>query len=197
MIRKIILLLAILFCYNTIYAKHLELEGISFDSSLDAVETKLVHMGFDLVGAEYDKYSGGLLFYKGLYSNMKLSVFVRYTPYSKRIYKVSVRFEPLHCNRIKEYIESKYMVKPVELDERMRITPSYSMFRFIYDITSTGWIGIARDCIDFNDNENFCLYKAEVDYPKFLKKRDLRKWQKEYNNPMFYDNNPVVKQIKR
>lgn len=89
------------------------------------------------------------------------------------------------------------MVKPVELHERMKVTSTYYMFKFIYDIAGTSWIGLNRDRIDINDNENLCLYKAEVYYPKFVKKRDLKKWQKKYSNPLFYDNNPVVKQMKR
>lgn len=186
------MLLAILFCYNTIYAQHIEFEGVSFDGPLDVVDAELVNMGFDLVETEYDKYSGGLLFYRGMYFNMKLSVFVRYTPYSRGIYEVSVLFDRLHYDKIKEYIESKYMVKPVEHHDRMKVTSTYSHFNFIYDMAGTGWIGLTRDYIVINDNENFCLYKAEVDYPKFVKKRDLKKWQKKYNNPLFYDNNPVL-----
>lgn len=192
MIRKIVLLLAILFCYNTIYAQHIEFEGVSFDGPLDVVDAELVNMGFDLVETEYDKYSGGLLFYRGMYFNMKLSVFVRYTPYSRKIYNVSVLFDQVHYDRIKEYIESKYMVKPVELHEMMKFTPAYSGFRFIYDIAGNGWIGLKRGNVNIYDNEFHYLYKAEVDYPKFVKKRDLRKWQKKYNNPLFYDNNPVL-----
>lgn len=80
MTRKIVLILVILFCYNTIYAQHIEFEGISFDSSLETVDNKLVNIGLELVETEYDKSSGGFLFYNGMYSNMKLSVFVRYTP---------------------------------------------------------------------------------------------------------------------
>ena len=84
------------------------------------------------------------------------------------------------------------MVKPVELHEMMKFTPAYSGFRFIYDIAGNGWIGLKRGNVDINDNEFYYLYKAEVYYPKFVKKRDLKKWQKKYNNPLFYDNNPVL-----
>ena len=110
---------------------------------------------------------------------------------------MSVLFEQLHYDKIKEYIESKYMVSPVELQEKMKITPAYSLFRFIYDFAGTGWIGLTRNSININDNEYLCLYAAEVNYPKFVKKRVLKKWQKKYNNPLFYDKNPVVEQIKR
>lgn len=197
MIRKIVLLWAILIFYNTTFAQHMDFEGVSFDSSLEAIDAKLVNHGLDLVEKEYDKYSGGMLFYNGIYSNMKLSVFVRYTPYSRKIYNVSVLFDQVHYDRIKEYIESKYKVKPVERHEMMKFTPAYSGFRFIYDIAGNGWIGLKRGNVNIYDNEFHYLYKAEVDYPKFIKKRDLRKWQKRYDNPLFYDNNPVVKQIKK
>ena len=98
-------------------------------------------------------------------------------------------------DKIKEYIESKYLVKPVEYQEKVKFTDS--SFRLIYDIAGNGWIGLKRDYVEIYDNEFHYLYKAEVDYPKFYKKRDLRMWQKKYNNPLFYDNNPVVKQVKR
>ena len=192
MIRKIVLLWAVLIFYNTTFAQHMDFEGVSFDSSLEAIDAKLVNHGLDLVEKEYDKYSGGMLFYNGIYSNMKLSVFVRYTPYSRKIYNVSVLFDQVHYDRIKEYIESKYMVKPVDLHEMMKFTPAYSGFRFIYDIAGNGWIGLKRGNVNKYDYEFHYLYKAEVDYPKFVKKRDLRKWQKKYNNPLFYDNNPVL-----
>lgn len=192
MIRKIVLLWAILICYNTTFAQHMDFEGVSFDSSLETVDAELVNRGLSLVKQGYDEYSGGELFYNGMYSNMKLSVFVRYTPYSRKIYKISVLFDWENYDKIKEYIESKYMVKPVALHEMMKFTPAWSGFRFIYDITGYGWIGLKRDYVDIYDNEYHYLYKAEVDYPKFVKKRDLRKWQKKYNNPLFYDNNPVL-----
>lgn len=178
MIRKIVLLWAILICYNTTFAQHIDFEGVSFDSSLEAFDAKLVNHGLDLVKKEYDKYTGGMLFYNGIYSNIKLSVFVRYTPYSKKIYNVSVLFVQVHYDRIKEYIEIKYMVKPVELHEMMKFTPAWSGFRFIYDIADNGWIRLKRNYVDIYDNEYHYLYKAEVNYPKFVKKRDLRKWQK-------------------
>lgn len=196
MIRKIVLLWAILIFYNTSFAQHMDFEGVSFDSSLETVDAELVNRGLSLVKQEYDEYSGGELFYNGMYSNMKLSVFVRYTPYSRKIYKISVLFDWENYDKIKEYIESKYMVKPVALHEMMKFTPAWSGFRFIYDIDGNGWIGLKRDYVDIYDNEYHYLYKAEVNYPKFVKKRDLRKWQKKYNNPLFYDNNPVVKQVK-
>ena len=109
---------------------------------------------------------------------------------------MSVWFDWENYDKIKEYIESKYMVKPVELHEMMKFTPTWSGFSFIYDIAGKGWIGLKRDHVDIYDNEYHYLYKAEANYPKFVKKRDLRKWQKKYNNPLFYDNNPVVKQVK-
>lgn len=193
MTRKITLLCALLFCCNTTFAQHMDFDGLSFDSSLEAIDAKLVNLGLDLVKKEYDKYSGGMLFY----NNGILSVFVYYTPYSRKIYNVSVLFDQVHYDRIKEYIESKYMVKPVALHEMMKFTPTWSGFRSIYNIDGNGWIGLKRDCVNINDNEYYYLYKAEVNYPKFVKKRDLRKWQKKYNNPLFYDNNPAVKQIKR
>lgn len=196
MIRKIVLLWAILIFYNTSFAQHMDFEGVSFDSSLETVDAELVNRGLSLVKQEYDEYSGGELFYNGMYSNMKLSVFVRYTPYSRKIYKISVLFDWENYDKIKEYIESKYMVKPVALHEMMKFTPAWSSFRFIYDIDGNGWIGLKRDYVDIYDNEYHYLYKAEVNYPKFVRKRDLRKWQKKYNNPLFYDNNPVVKQVK-
>lgn len=197
MIRKITFLFALLFCYNTIFAQHMEFECISFDSPLETVDAELVNMGFSLVEQEYELEYGGRLFYSGTFSNIKLSLFVYYTPYSRKIYSVSILFDRVPYDRIKEYIESKYLVKPLELQEKMKITPAYSLYRFIYDIAGIGWIGLTRESININDNEYRFLYKAEVDYPKFVKKRDLRKWQKTYSNPLFYDNNPVVKQVKR
>ena len=161
MIRKIVLLWAILIFYNTTFAQHMDFEGVSFDSSLEAIDAKLVNHGLDLVEKEYDKYSGGMLFYNGIYSNMKLSVFVRYTPYSRKIYNVSVLFDQVHYDRIKEYIESKYKVKPVERHEMMKFTPAYSGFRFIYDIAGNGWIGLKRGNVNIYDNEFHYLYKAD------------------------------------
>lgn len=195
MIRKITFLCALLFCYNTIFAQHMDFDGVTFDSPLETIDAKLVNLGLDLVEKEYDKISGGMLFYNGMCSNMEFSVFVHYTPYSSKIYKISVLFNCENYDKIKEYIESKYLVKPVEYQEKVKFTDS--SFRLIYDIAGNGWIGLKRDYVEIYDNEFHYLYKAEVDYPKFYKKRDLRMWQKKYNNPLFYDNNPVVKQVKR
>lgn len=191
MIRKIALLCVLLFCCKTIFPQHVNFENISFDSSLETIETELENRGLLLVEQEYDKDHGGMLFYRGIYSNMKLSVFVRFTPFSQKIYQISVLFDTVYYDKIKEYIENKYNVKPVGLYCMSNYT-SYN-YSFIYDIDNSGWIGLKKDRIDIHDNEYYCLYKAEVYYPKFVKKRVLKKWQKKYNNPLFYDKNPVVK----
>lgn len=105
MIQKIVLLWAILICYNTTFAQHMEFEGVPFDNSLETIHSEFVNRALPLVKQEYDEYSGGELFYNGMYSNMKLSVFVRYTPYSRKIYNISVLFDSENYGKIKEYIE--------------------------------------------------------------------------------------------
>ena len=88
MFKKFLLLCAFLFCYNATFAQHMEFDGVSFDNSLETIHTELVKRGLSLVKHEYE-YPGGKLFYNGIYSNIKLSVFVHYTPYSRKIYNVS------------------------------------------------------------------------------------------------------------
>ncbi len=196
MMRKITLLCALLFCYNATFAQHMKLEGISFDIPLEAIDAELASLGLDLIEKEYDKYSGGVLFYNGTYSNMKFSVFIRYTPYSRKIYNISVLFERSNYEEIKEYIEREYGVEPVKSHIMSNYTPSYSSYKFIYDIDGNGWIGLSKERIEIYDNEFKCLYDAEVYYPKFIRRRMLKKWQKEYDNPLFYDRNPIVEQIR-
>ena len=49
------------------------------------------------------------------------------------------------------------------------------------------------DCLVINDREYSDLCLAETIYPKIIKKRDLKKWQRKYKNPLFYDANPNVR----
>lgn len=191
MIRKIVVLCVAFFCCESVFAQHMDFEGISFDSSLEAFDKELVKHGFALVEEdEYDK----VRFYRGLHSNMEFSVFIRFTQYSLKIYEISVYFNQSHYDRVKEYIEQKYCVQPVEWHHMMRNYMLGWWFRFVYDVADNGWIGLAKDNFSIYDNEFYCLNLAEVNYPKLLKKRDLKKWQKKYKNPLFYDENPAVKQ---
>lgn len=200
MFKKFLLLCAFLFCYNATFAQHMEFDGVSFDNSLETIHTELVKRGLSLVKHEYDEYSGGELFYNDTYSNMKLSVFVSYTPHSKKVYYISILYNEMYHNKFKEYIENKYNVEPVDEVTRYRIARYHSNYLdYVYNISNIGMIILSNSyngSIKIIDNEYHYLYKAEANYPKFVKKRDLRKWQKKYNNPLFYDNNPVVKQVK-
>lgn len=66
-------------------------------------------------------------------------------------------------------------------------------FKYIYAIGDYGWIGMCKDCLVINDREYSDLCLAETIYPKFIEKRDLKKWQRKYKNPLFYDANPNVR----
>lgn len=195
MIRKIVLLLAILFCYNTIYAQHMEFEDISFESSLETFNQELINRGFLLVEDAYVDNVDGSLFYKGSYKGVDISVFIRYTPHSKKVYDISILYDEMYHDKIKTYIENKYNVEPVDNVTRHHIAPYSRYLDYVYNISNVGIIILSNHyngSIKIVDNEYYLLWKAEVDYPKFVKKRYLRKWQKKYNNPLFYDNNPVL-----
>lgn len=195
MIRKIVLLLAILFCYNTIYAQHMEFEDISFESSLETFNQELINRGFLLVEDAYVDNVDGSLFYKGSYKGVDISVFISYTPHSKKVYDISILYDEMYHDKFKTYIENKYNVEPVDNVTRHHIAPYSRYLDYVYNISNVGIIILSNHyngSIKIVDNEYYLLWKAEVDYPKFVKKRDLRKWQKKYNNPLFYDNNPVL-----
>lgn len=200
MIRKIVLLLAILFCYNTIYAQHMEFEDISFESSLETFNQELINRGFILVENAYVDNDDGSLFYKGTYKDVDLSVFIRYTPHSKKVYNISILYDEMYHDKFKEYIENKYNVKPVDNVTRYCIAPYSSYLDYVYNISNIGMIILSNHyngSIKIIDNEYDLLWKAESWYPNSIKKRDLKRWQRQYNNPLFYDNNPAVKQIKK
>lgn len=189
------MLLAILFCYNTIYAQHMEFEDISFESSLETFNQELINRGFLLVEDAYVDNVDGSLFYKGSYKGVDISVLIRYTPHSKKVYDISILYDEMYHDKFKTYIENKYNVEPVDNVTRHHIAPYSRYLDYVYNISNVGIIILSNHyngSIKIIDNEYYLLWKAEVDYPKFVKKRDLKKWQKKYNNPLFYDNNPVL-----
>lgn len=200
MIRKITFLCALLFCYNTIYAQHMEFEGISFESSLDVFNQELVNRGFILVENAYVYNDDGSLFYSGSYNGVDISVFIRHTPHSKKVYNISILYDEMYHDKFKEYIENKYNVEPVDNVTKYRVAPYTSYFDYVYNISNIGMIILSNHyngSIKIIDNEYDLLWKAESWYPNSIKKRDLKRWQRQYNNPLFYDNNPAVKQIKK
>lgn len=173
----------------------MEFEDISFESSLETFNQELINRGFLLVEDAYVDNVDGSLFYKGSYKGVDISVFIRYTPHSKKVYDISILYDEMYHDKFKTYIENKYNVEPVDNVTRHHIAPYSRYLDYVYNISNVGIIILSNHyngSIKIVDNEYYLLWKAEVDYPKFVKKRDLRKWQKKYNNPLFYDNNPVL-----
>lgn len=194
MIRKIVLLWAILICYNATFAQHMEFEGISFESSLEAFNQELMNRGFLLVEDDNDD---GSLFYKGSYMDVDLSIFIRYTPYSKKVYNISIVYDEMYHDKIKEYIENKYNVEPVDNVTKHRIAPGSRIGDYVYNISNIGMIFLSNGYVYIIDNEYNLLWKAESLYPNIIKKSDLKKWQRKYNNPLFYDENPIINKQKK
>ncbi len=91
------------------------------------------------------------MFYEGYVSDVKLSVFVRYTPCSRKVYEIAVRFDPIYCDKVREYVEQKYNLHSVGRHD-MADFSSYS-FKYVYAIGDYGWIGLRRDYLVINDRE--------------------------------------------
>lgn len=129
--------------------------------------------------------------YQSCASDVRMSVFVRYTPCSRKVYEMAIRFDPSSFEKVREYIEQKYDLHSVERHDMVNFG-SYP-FKYIYAIGDYGWIGMCKDCLVINDREYSDLCLAETIYPKIIKKPDLKKWQRKYKNPLFYDANPNVR----
>ena len=200
MIRKIVLLWVILICYNTTFAQHMVFEGISFESSLEAFNQELINRGFLLVEDAHVDNDDGSLFYKGSYKGVDISVFISYTPHSKKVYNISLLYDEMYHDKFKEYIENKYNVEPVDNDTKHRIAPYSRYLDYVYNISNIGMIILSNHYngnVKIIDNEYNLLWKAESWYPNIIKKRDLKRWQRKYKNPLFYDENPSVNKQKK
>lgn len=84
----------------------------------------------------------------------------------------------MYHDKFKTYIENKYNVEPVDNVTRHHIAPYSRYLDYVYNISNVGIIILSNHyngSIKIVDNEYYLLWKAEVDYPKFVKKRDLRK----------------------
>ena len=131
---------------------------------------------------------------------MDISVFISYIPHSKKVYNISILYDEMYHDKFKEYIENKYNVEPVDNVTRLRIAPYSRYLDYVYNISNIGMIILSNHyngSIKIIDSEYDLLWKAESWYPNSIKKRYLKRWQRQYNNPLFYDNNPAVKQIKK
>ena len=193
MIRKILIIVFLtFFSCKLIYAQNIMMDDFSFDDSLETLDSKFVKRGFVLVDND-----GNSMYYKGTCLDVDLSIFVRYTPYSRKVYCISVRFDRSHYLTIKKYFEQKINIKTVERSSKHHVNHLFPMYRYIYDVSDKVWIGIDTDKIDITHNEYGDLYQAETCYPQILKKRNLRHWQRKYKNKLFYDENPAIKHEKR
>lgn len=195
--RKMVLLWAILICYNTTFAQHMEFEGISFESSLETFNQELINRGFLLVENAYVDNDDGSLFYAGSYKGVDISIFIYYTPHSKKVCGISILYDEMYDDKFKEYIENKYNVEPVDNVTRHRLAPYTSYIDYVYNIPNVGMIILYNRYNNRStkiiDNEYDLLWKAESWYPNSIKKRELKRLQRKYKNPLFYDENPSVK----
>ena len=178
----------------------MEFEGISFESSLEAFNQELINRGFLLVEDAHVDNDDGSLFYKGSYKGVDISVFISYTPHSKKVYNISLLYDEMYHDKFKEYIENKYNVEPVDNDTKHRIAPYSRYLDYVYNISNIGMIILSNHYngnVKIIDNEYNLLWKAESWYPNIIKKRDLKRWQRKYKNPLFYDENPSVNKQKK
>lgn len=193
MSKKILVIISFVITPLVCFSQHLDFYNISMGYNLASFEKYLLQNGaqkdycLDL-GTQYDNQIDRR-FYKYMKQDNEYKLIVSYTRYSNYVYSVSVYSQYSDIALRKEKYNE--LIGKTISDNSFTIKDKGTQFIKFENEFGTVFIHYDDTCVSINytDHENDLLRQAET-FPFFGNKR-ARRLQKKYNNPYFYDKNPL------